>query len=138
MQPQSIDWRGGITLGAVAGICLGVIALVVNEVSGIIALENGFASNLVAFTVGGAIFGLVASGFLSLLKERLPFRSIYLKAVIVATGLWATLEAGGIVLSAVQPDRYHFQAAQLFQGLVLSLVLGGLLGLFWKIRNRQA
>lgn len=138
MQPQSIDWRGGITLGAIAGVCLGLIALVVNAASGIIALENGFAGNLIAFTVGGAIFGLVASGFLSLLKERLPFRSIYLKAVIVATGLWATLEAGGIVLSAVQPDRYHFETAQMFQGLVLSLVLGGLLGLFWKIRNKRA
>ena len=126
-----------MTLGALAGACLGLVALVVNTVSGISALENGFAGNLIAFTVGGAIFGLVASGFLSLLKEWLPFKSIYLKAVIVATGLWATLEAGGIVLSFIQPDRYHFQAAQLLQGLALSIVLGGLLGLFWKLKSRK-
>ncbi|MEK7817259.1 MAG: hypothetical protein AAB281_03295, partial [Actinomycetota bacterium] len=69
--------------------------------------------------------------------EWLPFKSIYLKAVIVATGLWATLEAGGIVLSFIQPDRYHFQAAQLLQGLALSIVLGGLLGLFWKLKSRK-
>lgn len=138
MQSQPIDWKGGIMLGAAAGVILGWFALAVNAVSGVFVFENGFANNLISFSVGGAIFGIVVSGLLSLLKERLPFRNIFLKAVFVATVLWATLEIGAIALSSIEPDRYHFVTVQSLQGLFLAVVMGGLLGLLWRIKNKES
>ena len=138
MQHQSIDWKKGIMFGAIAGIVWGWIALAVNAVSGAFPFENTLLHLLISFAVGGAIFGIVVSGFLSLLKERLPFKNIFLKAVLISSVLWIMLKAGGTLLSLIEEERNHPVTAQSFQGFILAIIMGCILGLLWKIKGKEA
>ena len=138
MQFQAIDWKKGIILGAVAGIAWGWIAMTVNAISGAFPFESSLVHNLTIFAMGGAIFGIIVSGFLSLLKEWLPFRNIFLKTILLSTALWLILRIGGIILSSINPDRYHPNMPQTIQGFILAVIMGGLLGFLWKIKSKEA
>ena len=138
MQFQAIDWKRGIMLGAMAGGIWGWVAMAVNVATGAFEFENTLLHNLIVFAAGGAIFGIVVSGFLSLLKERLPFKNIFLKATLLSSVLWIMLKVGGSLLSSVEPERYHPITAQSIQGFVLAIIMGGLLGFLWKIKSKEA
>ncbi|MBI5892680.1 MAG: hypothetical protein HZB79_03335 [Deltaproteobacteria bacterium] len=132
MQSQSIDLRKTIFLGSLTGIVWGWLAMAVNTVTGAFTFENGLLHNLVTFAIGGAVFGIVASGFLSLMQRWLPFKSNLTKAVYIAVSLWIILFIGGYGLATAKPDRFVFEYHQGIQGLALALVLGTMLGYFWK------
>ena len=138
MQFQSIDWKRGIMLGAVAGIIWGWLAMAVNAVSGAFAFENSLMHNLISFAVGGAVFGIVVNGFLGLLQRLLPFKSILLNAILLSIVFWLMLRIGGAMLSSVEPDRYHIITAQSIQGFVLAIIMGFILGTLWKINRKEA
>jgi len=137
MHFQSIDWKKGIMLGALAGIIWGWVSLAVNAATGAFEFENTLLHNLIAFTAGGAVFGIVVSGFLSLLKERLPFKNIFLKAILVSLVLWIILKGGGTLLSLIEEERYHPVTAQSVQGFVLAIIMGCILGTLWNIKNKE-
>lgn len=137
MDFQSIDWKRGIMLGAIAGVIWGWIAMLVNAISGAFQFENSVVQNLVNFAAGGAVFGIVVSGFLNLLKERLPFKNIFLKTIFISTVLWVILRIGGILLSSVEPERYHPITAQSVQGFILAIIMGCILGTLWKINKTR-
>ncbi len=46
MDFQSIDWKRGIMLGAIAGVIWGWIAMLVNAISGAFQFENRVVQNL--------------------------------------------------------------------------------------------
>ena len=138
MQFQSIDWKRGITLGVLAGIVWGWVAMAVNAVSGAFAFENSLMHNLISFAIGGAVFGIVVNGFLGLLQRLLPFKSILLNAVLLSVVFWLMLRIGGAMLSSVEPDRYHIITAQSIQGFVLAIIMGFILGTLWKINRKEA
>ncbi len=138
MQFQSIDWKRGIMLGAVAGIIWGWLAMAVNAVSGAFAFENSLMHNLISFAIGGAVFGIVVNGFLGLLQRLLPFKSILLNAILLSIVFWLMLRIGGAMLSSVEPDRYHIITAQSIQGFVLAIIMGFILGTLWKINRKEA
>lgn len=138
METQSIDWKKAIILGAIAGVIWGWISLGVDAASGAFQLENTLFHNLIVFAVGGAVFGIIVSGFLSLLNERLPFKNIFLKAVLLSSVLWIMLKIGGTLLSSIEPDRYHLVTAQSIQGFILAIIMGCILGTLWKINKRRA
>ena len=137
MHFQSIDWKKDIMLGAIAGIVWGWIALSVNAATGAFPFENTLLHLLIIFAAGGAIFGIIVSGFLSLLKERLPFENIFIKAVMVSLVLWIILRGGGTLLSSIEPERYHPETAQSIQGFILAIVMGCILGILWKINKTR-
>ena len=138
MQFQSIDWKRGITLGVLAGIVWGWVAMAVNVVSGAFAFENSLMHNLISFAIGGAVFGIVVNGFLGLLQRLLPFKSILLNAILLSIVFWLMLRIGGAMLSSVEPDRYHIITAQSIQGFVLAIIMGFILGTLWKINRKEA
>ncbi|MBI3398957.1 MAG: hypothetical protein HY026_06980 [Deltaproteobacteria bacterium] len=138
MQSQSIDWKKGIMLGAIAGIAWGWVALAVNAATGAFQFENSVLQNLINFAAGGAVFGIVVSGFLSLLHERLPFKNIFLRTIFISTTLWVILRIGGMLLSSIEPERFHLVTAQTVQGFFLAIIMGCILGFLWKIKRKEA
>lgn len=132
MEIQSIDWRRGIVLGSITGAIWGLIALMVNALSRAFPFEFGLFHNLITFAIGGAIFGIVVSGFLSLLEGWLPFKGITSKTVYIATTLWVILFLGGYLLATVNPERYTFEIHQGLQGLILAVIFGLFLGTLWE------
>ena len=138
MHFQSIDWKKGIILGAIAGVIWGWVAMAVNAVSGAFAFENSLMHHLISFAVGGAVFGIVVNGFLGLLQRLLPFKSILLNAILLSIVFWLMLRVGGAMLSSVEPDRYHIITAQSIQGFVLAIIMGFILGTLWKINRKEA
>lgn len=130
-------WRKEIILGSFAGIAWGLIAMVVNAFTGAFPFENSLSHNLVTFAIGGAIFGIVVSGFLGLLEGWLPF-NFQLKAVFISTSLWIILFMGGYGLAVVRPERYVFDVGQGVQGFFLAIFFGLLLGILWRIRQKEA
>ncbi|MBI5192457.1 MAG: hypothetical protein HZA08_03315 [Nitrospirae bacterium] len=136
MHSESVDLRRGIITGILAGGTWGWVALIVNAVSGAFPYEGGLLHNLITFTLGGAVLGVVAGAFLNLLQAWLPFKNIISSAVFISSSLWVILRVGGTFLSSACPARYHLVTAQTVQGLMLSVMLGLMLGLFWRtIRN---
>ncbi len=121
----------GVISGVVAGIVWGWISMVVNSISGAFPFEHSFFFNVVIFSISGAIFGVIVSEFLVLIGERLPFKRILPKAIMVSTSFWLLLRSGGIVLSIMMPDRYHPEIPQAIQGFFLSVILGVLVSLLW-------
>ncbi|MBI5682655.1 MAG: hypothetical protein HZC45_05765 [Deltaproteobacteria bacterium] len=137
MQFQSIDWRKGIVLGAASGILWGWIAIGVNVITSAFPFEQTPLQHIITFGVGGAVFGIVVSGFLNLLQGWLPFKSSITKGVYIAIFLWIVLFGGAYGLALTTPDRYNFNVPQAIQGLVLAVVLGIMLGYFWKRFNEE-
>lgn len=130
---RPLDWRKVLLLGSIGGAIWGWGALGVNAISRVSPFEFGLFHNLISFAVGGAIFGIVVSGFLSLLHGWLPFKGSISKAVYIATTLWVIIFLGGYLLATVSPERYTFEIYQGVQGLILALVLGLFLGILWRV-----
>ena len=124
-----------IFLYVIFGIIWGWIAMGVNALTGAFTFESSLLHNLAAFSTGGAILSIVVGGCLSLLSRWLPFKNVFLRAVFISTLLWGILMIGGIIFSAIQPERYHLVVSQSVQGFVLAGVMGCLLGLLAKIKE---
>ena len=126
------SWKQGILAGVTAGIIWGWGAMAANSVTGIFPFESTFAHNLVSFTFGGAIFGVVAGGLMVVAGPVLPFKRTIPKAVLICASLWIILRLGGAMLSVMDSHRYHVLAPEMLQGFALALILGTLLGITWK------
>jgi len=138
MQFSNLDWAKGIGLGIISGIIWGWIAMAVNAFTGVFPFENSLSHNLVTFATGGAVFGVVTSSFLILLKGWLPLKGNLLKVVFISTTLWIILFMGGYGLAVVRPERYVFEVGQGVQGFFLAIFFGLLLGILWRIRQKEA
>jgi hypothetical protein len=125
-------FKNGVTSGVLAGLLWGWVSMLVNSISGAFPFEHTILHNLVVFSAGGIIFGIIIGGFLTLLGERLPFHSVLPKAVLVSTSFWLLLRLGGLGLAMTEPERYHPDIPQTAQGLVLAVTLGIILSFFWK------
>ncbi|MDP3731973.1 MAG: hypothetical protein Q8R31_02935 [Candidatus Omnitrophota bacterium] len=136
MRLQRLSWNNSIFLGFLTGIVWGWVAIGVNAISGAFIFENDLLHNLVTFTIGGAVFGIVVGALLSLSHDWLPFKNIFLKTVFLSVILWGVLMIGGIVLSTIEPERYHLVVPQTVQGFVLAIIMGGLLGFLLKVSRK--
>jgi len=125
-------WKKNIFLCILAGVVWGWVAMAVNNLTGVSPLEMGLAHNLITFSMAGAVFGLVAGGVLTIVEKRLPTRSVVLKAAGVSASIWLLLRSAGVVLSMLQPVRYHVSTPESVQGFALALFLGCILGVLWK------
>ncbi|MFQ5479708.1 MAG: hypothetical protein ACE5DW_00330 [Thermodesulfobacteriota bacterium] len=133
MNPGFNTWKDGLFLCLLAGALWGMVSLLVNTFTGAFTLEASLVHDLVTFTLGGALFGLVTGGLLSVLQSFMPGRGLTKKAVMVSVVIWLALNGAGFVLSVLSPIRYHFEAGQSLQGLFLAAILGIILGTFWKM-----
>lgn len=120
--------RRGINSGVAAGIVWGWFCMGVNAVSGVFPFEGTLTHNIVTFSVAGAVFGVVVSALTLTVGRLLPFRGQVARAVFISAAIWIVLRAGGMVLSAMEPERYHLLTPEFFQGLLLAAVLGLFLG----------
>lgn len=118
--------------GVLAGVIWGLLATVVNSFTGILEFEGSFTHDLFTFSMAGAIFGVVVSGFISVADRFVPFKRALPKAVFVSVLIWLVLRAGGTMLSSMEPSRYHVVTPETLQGLFLAAVLGVILWAFRK------
>ena len=88
------ELKEALWMGVIAGVLWGWTALGVDYITGVFQIESTIAHNLAAFTIGGALLGVVAGGLLALVGGFLPFKSELLKAVVVSLGLWLLLRLG--------------------------------------------
>lgn len=116
----------GASLGI--GALWGLANLGVVLASGQPELEGGLATNLAAFTVGGALMGLTVALVLALVGPA-DRRSRVAWSLGVTCAVWIAFVAAGAALGAVQPERYHLVWPELLRGGALVAVLGVLLGL---------
>lgn len=128
-------FSGGVTPGVVAGIIWGWVCMLVNAFTGVFPFEGSFAHNAVTFASAGAVFGLVIYGLLTIAGSRLPFRNSFAKAVFISTALWLALRGAGMMLSAMEPGRYHLLNPEFIQGVLLSVLLGAIMGLIMKLKG---
>ena len=135
---QYVDLGKNVILGAIVGVLWGWAAIAINAVSGVFPFEESLLYNMISFAVGGAVFGIVISGFLGLLQRWLPFKSVVLNAILLSVALWLILRIGGAMLSSVEPERYHLITIQSIQGFVLSVIMGCILGILWKVNAKRA
>ena len=124
--------KQAVLAGVTAGIIWGWVSMAVNSLTGIFPFESTFAHNLVSFTFGGAVFGIVAGALMAVAGPVLPLRRTIPKAVLICGSLWVVLRLGGAFLSVMDAHRYHVLAPEMLQGFALALVLGTLLGFTWK------
>ncbi|MBE9531269.1 MAG: hypothetical protein IME98_00515 [Proteobacteria bacterium] len=129
--------KDALWMGVIAGVLWGWTALGVDYITGIFQIESSLAHNLAAFTIGGALLGVVAGGLLSLVGQFLPIKSELLKAVAVSLGLWLLLRLGGTLLSGMDHHRYHQEVSQTIQGFILAGVMGLFLGYLWKKKQKE-
>ena len=125
--------KSRIYSSAAAGFIWGLAAMALNSFTSVFAFEGGLAHNLISFTIGGVLFGLVSGGALYLLDGLLPSKGYFVKALVVTTALWLLLRGTGVLLSAMEPVRYHVIGAESLQGLVLAVALGAILGTLWSL-----
>ncbi len=123
-------------ISLVLGVIWGWAAIAINSMTYFYAYEAGFFHNLLSFSIGGGVLGVVVGGFICLIGERLPFRGRVPRAVFVSISLWVLLMAGGVMLSVTRPERYHVITYQTVQGLFLSVVLGVFFGIFLNFGKR--
>ncbi|MBI5969810.1 MAG: hypothetical protein HY884_01465 [Deltaproteobacteria bacterium] len=119
--------------GLFAGILWGWLAMAVNAATGAFPFEGTLVSNWAAFTAAGGLFGLIVAGAMRLLSGALPFKGALANSVLVSVGFWLVLRAGGALLSAVEPERFHVVTLQTLQGLFLSVALGVTVGFIWGL-----
>lgn len=124
--------------GLIAGILWGWASMVLNSITGIFRPEMGFIHDIISFSVGGAVFGVVVSGFLYGVWNFIPFKKAHTKAIFVSMVLWLALRVGGAGLSMMAPERYHVLTPETLQGLILSGMLGAFLGLLWARETKEA
>ena len=120
-------------LSVAAGLIWGLVAMALNGFTSVFAFEGSFAHNLISFTLGGVLFGLVSGGALYFLGGLLPLKGYLIKALVVTTALWLLLRGAGVLLSAMEPTRYSVIGAEALQGLVLAVALGAILGTLWSL-----
>lgn len=130
--------KESLLAGAAAGILWGWLCYLANYLSGVFPFEGSFAHNIVSFTFGGAVFGIVTGGLLAVIGGFLPFKGIVLKAAFVSAALWLLLRVAGDLLSVMEPHRYHVVTPETVQGLLLALALGGILGLIMRRGQARA
>lgn len=106
--------------------------MALGKITGVAAFENGFALNVIAFAVGGGLFGVIVGGFMTLLEERLPFGGAPLRGFLISTSFWLILRLGGQLHSINNPRRYHSDINQTVAGFLFAVVLGLVLGFLWK------
>ncbi len=123
--------KSRIYSSAAAGFIWGLVAMALNSFTSVFAFEGGLAHNLISFTFGGVLFGLVSGGALYLFSGLLPLKGYFPKALVVTTALWLLLRVIGALLSAMEPVRYNVIGAETLQGLVLAVALGAILGAMW-------
>ncbi len=126
------NWKEGVAAGSLAGIFWGWVVIAVNYATGVFAFEFTPVQNLFVASVAGGLFGALSGLFLSTIGNKLPFKSIVVKAVVISTSIWLTLRITGFALSSIDHARYHPVTAQNIQGLFLSVLLGCILGIFWR------
>ncbi len=129
--------KKGICLGILSGIVWGWISILVNYITGVFPFEESLLKEVITFSFGGAIFGMVIGGFMSLIGDRLPFKSSLPNAIFISTAVWLVLRIGGVLLSYNDPGRFHPDAAQTLQGFMLAIVLGLILTTFWNIGKKR-
>ena len=117
-------------IGAAVGIgaLWGLANLGVVVASGWPELEGGLATNLVAFTVGGALMGLTVALILALVgpvdrRRRMAW------SLGTTCAVWGAFVLGGAMLGTANPDRYHLVGSELLRGAAMAAGLGILLGL---------
>ncbi|MEK6591075.1 MAG: hypothetical protein AABZ11_10400 [Nitrospinota bacterium] len=132
-----MNWKRGIGSGMAAGIVWGFAAMAVNAITGVFPVEHDLLHNITAFTTGGAIFGIVTGGLLTLIHDRLPFRTFVSNAVLITTFIWLILRIGGFLLSSVNPMRYHAELPATIQGFTLAVLMGGILGIVCQIWQKS-
>ena len=122
-------WKGTLIAGVAVGALWGWMAMAVNSMTGAFAFEGTLAHNLASFGVGGVVFGVTTAGFLNLLGERIPVKSVLVKAVIVSSAIWLLLRFSGAALSHMDHERFHAVTYESVQGLILAVILGVMTGL---------
>jgi hypothetical protein len=126
----------GICLGILSGIVWGWVSILVNYITGVFPFEESLLKEVITFSFGGAIFGMVIGGFMFLIGDRLPFKSLLPNAIFISMAVWLVLRIGGVLLSYNDPGRFHPDAAQTLQGFMLAIVLGLILTTFWNIGKK--
>lgn len=129
--------KKGICLGILSGIVWGWVSILVNYITGVFPFEESLLKEVITFSFGGAIFGMVIGGFMSLIGDRLPFKSPLPNAIFISMAVWLVLRIGGVLLSYNNPGRFHPDAAQTLQGFMLAIVLGLILTTFWNIGKKR-
>ncbi len=122
--------------GITAGVLWGLIAMGVNRITGIFPFEYSILHNLIAFTTGGAIFGIAAGGLLIFLYDKLPFKTSFGKAVLLTTCIWTILNMCGLLLSSDNPMRYHIEVPAAIQGFALAVLMGVIMGAMLQLRQK--
>jgi hypothetical protein len=115
--------------GVIAGVVWGWLSYLTNAVTGVFPFEGSFAQDIVSFSFGGAVFGVLTGAFLAISGSFIPFRSIVARAVFASAFIWIALKLVGDTLSMMEPERYHLLTAGTIQGLALSVALGAILGI---------
>jgi len=130
--------KESLIAGAIAGALWGWLCYLANYMSGIFPFEGSFAHNMLSFTFGGVVFGIVTSGILAVAGRFLPFRRLLYRAVFVSASVWIVLILAGDMLSMMEPGRYHLVTPQTVQGFLLALALGAILGMLLKKGEARA
>ena len=130
--------KESLIAGAIAGVLWGWLCYLANYMSGIFPFEGSFAHNMLSFTFGGVVFGIVTSGILAVAGRFLPFRRLLYRAVFVSASVWIVLILAGDMLSMMEPGRYHLVTPQTVQGFLLALALGAILGMLLKKGEARA
>ena len=129
----STELKRGMAAGAVAGAIWGALTILVNLVTNVFPLEDSIMYNMLIAAIGGAVFGVVVGALFSVTRSYVPLKGIVPKAVFVSTAVWLLLRTGGYFLSQVDPVRYHQVMSHTIQGFFLSMLMGCILGIAWKM-----
>ena len=127
------ELKRGMFAGAVAGGIWGGLTILVNLVTNVFPLEDSILYNMLIAAIGGAVFGVVVGAIFSVTRSYVPLKGIVPKAAFVSTAVWLVLRTGGYFLSQVDPVRYHQVMSHTIQGFFLSILMGCILGVAWKI-----
>ena len=129
----SAELKMGIVAGAVSGGIWGALTILINLVTNLFPLEDSILYNMLIAAIGGAVFGVVVGALFSVTRRYVPLKGIVPKAAFVSTAVWLVLRTGGYFLSQVNPVRYHQVMSYTIQGFFLSMLMGCILGIAWKI-----
>lgn len=129
----NMDWKENIKTGAIGGALWGGLSFFITLFSrGLLDLhlEGTIFQDVVTFIFAGGVFGIVYLGILMALEKKLPGDSLILKSIMVSLFIWGILLFAGIASAYFDPERYHVTLSQIIHGFVLTILLGGILGVF--------
>lgn len=130
---SATELKRGMFTGAVAGAIWGALTIIVNLATKVFPLEDSIIYNMSIAGIGGAVFGVVVGAIFSVSKSYVPLKGIVPKAAFVSTAIWLVLRTGGYFLSQADPVRYHQVMSHTIQGFFLSILMGCMLGIAWKM-----